>query len=43
MPMRSGARHRPWWASGPMMLRHRNDEVGLPCKKTIGGPDPASR
>src|SRR5208282_2206516 len=25
-----------------MMLRHRNDEVGLPCRKTIGSPAPVS-
>ena len=42
IPMRSGARHRACGARCGMTLRHRYDEVGLPCSKTIGSPEPAS-
>src|SRR5947209_424064 len=38
--MRSGARHRALAFSGSIMLRQRYDQVGLPCRKTIGDPDP---
>src|SRR5437899_994103 len=42
MPMRSGARQRPAPSSRAMTLRHRYDDVGLPCRNTIGSPTPTS-
>src|SRR5215212_11588059 len=42
MPTRSGARQRPRSDTCGMMLRHRYDEVGLPCRMTIGSPSPDS-
>src|ERR1019366_6341884 len=38
IPIRSGARHRALALRCGMMLRHKYDEVGLPCRKTIGSP-----
>src|ERR1700687_4615662 len=42
MPIRSGARQRAVPVSSGMTVRHRNDDVGLPCSKTIGSPSPWS-
>ena len=42
MPMRSGAMQRPNDARCGMTLRHRYDDVGLPCRKTMGLPAPTS-
>ena len=42
MPMRSGAKRRKLVESGLMMFRHRYDEVGLPCRNTMGAPEPTS-
>src|ERR1700722_13348039 len=40
--MRSGATHRACGARYGTMLRHKYDEVGLPCRKTTGSPAPVS-
>src|SRR5580700_9091679 len=40
--MRSGATHRACGERYGMTLRHRYDEVGLPCRKTTGSPEPVS-
>src|SRR5687768_17163719 len=40
--MRSGARQCPWPATCGMTLRHRYDDVGLPCRNTTGSPCPTS-
>src|SRR5688500_10615069 len=42
MPMRSGARQRPEASRCGITLRHRYDDVGLPCRKTMGRPTPIS-
>src|SRR5215469_7598792 len=42
MPIRSGAMQRPRCCKCGKTLRHRYDEVGLPCRKTIGSPSPTS-
>ena len=42
MPMRSSAMQRPRRATASMTLRHRYDEVGLPCWKMMGSPSPIS-
>src|SRR2546430_3311442 len=42
MPTRSGARQRPRAATWGMTLRQRYEDVGLPWRKTIGSPLPAS-
>src|SRR5262245_24535156 len=47
MPIRSGARQRACPARWGRTLRHTREDVGLPCRKTTGGPAaapaPASR
>src|SRR5262245_50279327 len=40
MPIRSGAIQRPSGCRCGNTLRHRYDEVGLPCSSTIGSPFP---
>src|SRR6266404_3399857 len=42
IPIRSGAMHRASGATCGIILRHRYDEVGLPCRKTTGSPLPVS-
>src|SRR5262249_19017035 len=42
MPIRSGAMQRPRGSRCGNTLRHRYDEVGLPCSKTMGSPSPTS-
>src|SRR5262245_11571815 len=42
MPIKSGARQRYLSARYGITLRHRYDEVGLPCRKTMGAPLPVS-
>src|SRR5215472_12756100 len=42
MPIRSGAMQRPSGCRYGNMLRQRYDEVGLPCKSTMGSPFPTS-
>ena len=42
MPIRSGAMQRPSRSRCGMTLRQRYDDVGLPCRKTIGSPLPTS-
>src|SRR6266446_1631240 len=42
IPIRSGATHRASGATCGMILRHRYDEVGLPCRNTTGSPLPVS-
>src|SRR5262245_14484096 len=42
MPIRSGAMQRPRGCRCGNTLRHRYDEVGLPCSSTMGSPSPAS-
>src|SRR5215467_9474265 len=43
MPTRSGARQRAVATKCGITLRQTNEDVGLPWRKTIGGPLPASR
>src|SRR4051812_27333824 len=43
MPIRSGASRRPGPPTADMTCRHPYDDVGLPCRKTIGAPAPTSR
>src|SRR5580765_4785602 len=42
MPIRSGAMQRPRGCRCGNTLRHRYDEVGLPCSSTMGSPSPTS-
>src|SRR5215470_14231821 len=42
MPIRSGAMQRPSGCRYGNTLRHRYDEVGLPCSSTMGSPSPTS-
>ena len=42
MPIRSGAMQRPRGCTCGNTLRHRYDEVGLPCSSTMGSPSPTS-
>src|SRR5215475_9722630 len=42
MPIRSGAMQRPRGCRCGNTLRHRYDEVGLPCSSTMGSPCPIS-
>src|SRR5712672_1704702 len=42
MPIRSGAMQRPRGCRCGNTLRHRYDEVGLPCSSTMGLPSPTS-
>src|SRR5262245_15443743 len=42
MPIRSGAMQRPRGSRCGNTLRHRYDEVGLPCSSTMGSPFPTS-
>src|SRR5262249_43939020 len=42
MPIRSGAMQRPSGCRCGNTLRHRYDEVGLPCSSTMGSPSPIS-
>src|SRR6516162_549734 len=42
MPIRSGAMQRPSDCRCGNTLRQRYDEVGLPCRKTMGSPSPTS-
>ncbi len=42
IPIRSGAIQRPIRATSGITVLHRNEEVGLPCRKTIGSPLPCS-
>src|SRR5215831_14424636 len=42
MPIRSGAMQRPRGCRCGNTLRHRYDEVGLPCSRTMGSPSPTS-
>src|SRR6266498_3838595 len=42
-PTRSGATQRkPASRTGGITLRHRNDQVGSPCRNTTGAPSPSS-
>jgi hypothetical protein len=36
------AMHLPEEVKYGIMLRHRYEEVGLPCKKRMGSPEPIS-
>src|SRR5215475_9800318 len=42
IPIRSGAMQRPNEYRCGNTLRHRYDEVGLPCSSTMGSPSPTS-
>jgi hypothetical protein len=42
MPIRSGAMQRPSGCKCGNTLRQRYDEVGLPCRSTMGSPSPTS-
>src|SRR5262249_18198497 len=42
MPIRPGAMQRPRGCRCGNTLRHRYDEVGLPCSSTMGSPAPTS-
>src|SRR5499427_5967399 len=42
MPIRSGAMQRPSGCRCGNTLRQRYDEVGLPCRSTMGSPSPVS-
>src|SRR5262249_12767457 len=42
MPIRSGAMQRPRGCRCGNTLRQRYDEVGLPCRSTMGSPAPTS-
>src|SRR5271169_1600483 len=42
IPIKSGAMQRPKCSRWGITLRHRYDEVGFPCNRTIGSPCPAS-
>src|ERR1017187_1954927 len=41
-PIRAGAMHRADGATRGMTARQRNEDVGFPCRNSIGAPSPVS-